>query len=106
MARATKGSRKGTRSLFRQPRRERGKTRITRVLQKFELGEKASIRIDSRVPGGQPHNTFNGKTGDVVGRQGKSYLVKIRIGGMHKVVVAHPAHLTRPRAAPAPSKEA
>lgn len=97
MARATKGTRKGTRSLFRQTPRERGKTRITQVLQKFEVGDKASVRIDSRVRGGQPHNTFNGKTGVIVGQQGNSYLLRIRIGGMQKVVVAHPAHLHRPK---------
>ncbi|HEX9710017.1 MAG TPA: 50S ribosomal protein L21e [Candidatus Thermoplasmatota archaeon] len=99
MARATKGTRKGTRSLFRQPPRERGKTRITRMLQKFEAGDKASIRIDSRVRGGQPHNTFNGMTGVIVGAQGSAYLLRIRIGGKMKVVVAHPAHLRRPKAA-------
>jgi large subunit ribosomal protein L21e len=99
MARATKGIRKGTRSLFRQTPRERGKTRITRVLQQFEVGEKAAIAIDSRVRGGQPHNTFHGKTGVIVGQQGKSYLLRIRVGGKLKVVVAHPAHLRRPKAA-------
>jgi large subunit ribosomal protein L21e len=99
MARAAKGIRKGTRSLFRQPPRERGKTRITRVLQQYEVGDKAAIRIDSRVKGGQPHNTFNGKTGVIVGQQGRSYLLRIRIGGKLKVVVAHPAHLRRPKAA-------
>lgn len=98
MARATKGIRKGTRSLFRQTPRERGKTRITRVLQQFEVGDKAAIRIDSRVHGGQPHNTFNGKTGVIVGLQGDAYLLRIRIGGKQKVVVAHPAHLSRPKA--------
>lgn len=99
MARATKGPRKGTRSLFRQPPRERGKTRITHVLQKFAVGEKASIKIDSRVRGGQPHNTFNGKTGVIVGQQGRAYLLRIRIGGKMKVVVAHAAHLRRSRVA-------
>jgi len=92
---ASKGPRKGTRSLFRQNPRERGKTRITMVIQSFEIGEKANIRIDSRVRGGQPHNTFNGKTGVIVGRQGHSYLVRIRIGGKYKVVVTAPAHLKR-----------
>jgi len=92
---ASKGPRKGTRSLFRQHPRERGKTRITSVIQGFEVGQKASIRIDSRVRGGQPHNTFNGKTGEIVGRQGHSYLVRIRIGGKYKVVVTAPAHLKR-----------
>jgi len=92
---ASKGPRKGTRSLFRQRPRERGKTRITAVIQSFEIGEKANIRIDSRVIGGQPHNTFNGKTGEIVGRQGHSYLVRIRIGGKYKVVVTAPAHLKR-----------
>lgn len=97
MGKASKGPRKGTRSLFRVTRRERGKTRITRVIQRFEVGEKAAIEIDSRVRGGQPHNTFNGKTGEVVGQQGRSYLVRIRIGGKQKVVVAAPAHLRRMR---------
>jgi large subunit ribosomal protein L21e len=92
---ASKGPRKGTRSLFRQTPRERGKTRITRVLQDFEVGDKAAIEIDSRVRGGQPHNTFHGKTGVVLGHQGRSLLVRIRIGGKYKVVVAAPAHLRK-----------
>src|SRR5882672_11716427 len=95
MARASKGPRKGTRSLFRVRPRERGKTRITRVIQLFENGEKAAIEIDSRVRGGQPHNTFQGKTGVILKPQGRCYLMKIRIGGKFKVVVIAPAHLRR-----------
>ena len=95
MGKASKGPRKGTRSMFRVTPRERGKTRITRVIQKFEAGEKAAIEIDSRVRGGQPHNTFNGKTGIILKAQGRSYLVQIRIGGKQKVVVAAPAHLRK-----------
>lgn len=97
MGKASKGPRKGTRSLFRVRPRERGKVRITRVIQQLEVGEKAAIEIDSRVRGGQPHNTFNGKTGVVIARQGRAYLVRIRIGGKQKVVVAAPAHLRRMR---------
>jgi large subunit ribosomal protein L21e len=98
MGKASKGPRKGTRSLFRVTPRERGKVRITRVIQRFDVGDKAAIEIDSRVRGGQPHNTFNGKTGVVIAAQGRAYLVRIRIGGKFKVVVAAPAHLRRMKA--------
>lgn len=97
MARASKGPRKGTRSLFRVTPRERGKNRLTRAIERFEEGDNAAIEIDSRVRGGQPHNTFHGKTGKIVGQQGKSYLLRIRIGGKYKVVVAAPAHLRKMR---------
>ncbi len=97
MGKASKGPRKGTRSLFRVTPRERGKVRITRVIAQFDIGSKAAIEIDSRVRGGQPHNTFNGKTGLIIGKQGRAYLVSIRIGGKMKTVVAAPAHLRRMR---------
>jgi large subunit ribosomal protein L21e len=75
--------------------REKGMPTVTRVLQTFEEGEKASIIIDPSVHSGQPHRRFYGLTGTIVGKQGKAYLVEVKAGKKKKTVIVGPEHLKR-----------
>ena len=68
---------------------------ITRTLQKFEEGAKASIVIDPSVHGGQPHNRFQGHTGTIMGSQGNSYKVQIFDGKKEKILIVSPDHLRK-----------
>ena len=68
---------------------------ITRALQEFEEGEKVSIILDSSVQKGMPHPRFHGKTGDIEGKKGDAYTVKIRDGGKIKHIIARPEHLRK-----------
>ncbi len=91
----SKGSRRGTRRKLRKKPRERGMPPVTKFLQTFEVGEHVAIKIDPSVHEGMPDPKFHGKTGKVVGTQGKAYLVQVRDGGLMKTLIVSPVHLKR-----------
>jgi len=95
MVKASKGIMEKTRQKFRRRPRERGLSPITRTFQKFEVGQKVVIVIDSSVQRGWPHHRFHGMTGTVVGKRGRAYLVDVRFGGRIKQAVVLPEHLRR-----------
>ena len=95
MVKRSKGTRSKTRRLLSKRYREKGMPTVTRVLQTFEEGEKASIVIDPSVHTGQPHRRFYGLTGTVVSKQGKAYLVEVYAGDKKKKVIVGPEHLRK-----------
>ncbi|MBA3044013.1 50S ribosomal protein L21e [archaeon] len=94
MVKASKGLRSRTRQMRKKPR-ERGLSPITRSLQLFNSGEKASIVIDSSLHKGQPHPRFHGLTGTIIKTQGNAYLLEIKDGDKTKTVIASPEHLRK-----------
>ena len=95
MVKASKGYRRRTRSVMRRRVRERGLSPITKIFQTFDVGAKASVNIDPSMHRGQPHIRFQGRTGTVVGMQGKSYLIDVMMGDMKKQVIVSPEHLRK-----------
>jgi len=72
--------------------REKG-IRIRKFLQEFEVGQSVHISIESSSHKGMPHPRFQGKTGQVIGKRGRAYLVRIRDGGKYKTIISTPEHL-------------
>lgn len=95
MVKASKGIRCRTRGILRKKPREKGMPPVTRYLQKFEIGEKASIHLEPSSPEGMPHPRFHGLTGTVVGVQGRCYFLEVREGNKIKRVLCAPQHLRR-----------
>lgn len=95
MVKASKGPREGTRLKFRKRPRDRGHPPLTRFFQEFEPGDRAAIVIEPSVHKGQPDKRFHGTTGIVEGRQGRAYVVAVRMGGVVKRALATPAHLRK-----------
>lgn len=95
MVKASKGIMEKTRQKFRRGPRQRGLSPVTRALQTFQVGERATIVIDSSVQKGWPHHRFHGLTGTVVARQGRAYVLDVRFGGKVKKAVVFPDHLRR-----------
>lgn len=87
------GIKKGTRYKLQKTLRTRGMPNVTTVIQQFEEGQKVHIVLDSSVQKGQPHPRFHGKTGTVVGKRGRAWLLTIKDGNMEKTVIARPQHL-------------
>ncbi len=85
------GYRRRTRNLRVKPR-DRGKIKISKYLQKFTEGETVSISINPTYQA-IPHPRFNGKSGKVVGKQGRCYHVEIRDGNKKKDILVAPEHL-------------
>lgn len=95
MVKRSKGLRSKSRHILRRKPRDRGFSSITRSLQQFDDGEKVNIVIDPSVHRGMPHVRFQGYTGTVLGRQGNSYRVQIRVGKKIKKLVVRPEHIRR-----------
>ena len=95
MVKASKGIMEKTRQKFRRSPRKRGLSPITRSFQRFEVGEKAVIKIDSSLQRGWPHHRFHGLTGTVVGKQGRAFVLDVRFGGKTKKAIVFPEHLKR-----------
>ncbi|MFH1391418.1 MAG: 50S ribosomal protein L21e [Candidatus Diapherotrites archaeon] len=85
--RKAKGKRAKTRDKFKSKR----KITVNKLLQQIPIGSKADIRIESSVHSGIPDKKFHGFTGEVVGKQGRAYLIELKRQGV-KLVVG-PAHL-------------
>lgn len=95
MVKRSKGLRSKTRQKMRVSPREKGKVKVTKFLQNFELGEKVGINIDPRIHKGHPHPRFQGSTCTVVGHQGNAYVLELKDGGKVKRLVVKPEHIKR-----------
>jgi len=91
----SRGPRRKSRSVLTKPVRERGKLGLSRLLTKYEVGEKVVIDIDAAVHKGMPHKRFQGKIGTVVERRGRAYVIEIPQRKTVKLVIATPEHLKR-----------
>ena len=87
------GPRKKTRYKFKKALRRRGIAPVTSVIQRFDEGQKVHVVIDSSIQKGMPHRRFHGKTGTIVGRQGRAWVLHVTDGNSVKTVVSRPQHL-------------
>ncbi|MEM3086084.1 MAG: 50S ribosomal protein L21e [Halobacteria archaeon] len=92
--------RRKTRSKLRLGSRER--CTVTRSVQEFRPGESVHIRIDPSFHKGLPHPRFEGRTGKVLGQQGRAFLVEVRDGRKLKTLLTRPEHLSPAPGGPRP----
>lgn len=92
---SSNGPRKATRNKLKNKPRERGTSPPQRSIEEYDDGEKVHLNIDPSVPDGRFHPRFNGKTGEVAGKQGSAFKVLIKDGNVEKTLIASPAHLRR-----------
>ncbi|MBN1786683.1 MAG: 50S ribosomal protein L21e [Candidatus Methanofastidiosa archaeon] len=89
----SKGFRRCTRYKLSKKSKKKGLIPITRSLATFDLGQKVHIALEPSVHKGMPHPRFHGKTGTVVERRGRSYMLEIREGDARKLIISRPEHL-------------
>lgn len=89
----SQGYRSKTRSLLSKSPRERGKTKIRKLLQNYQSGDKVVVKIDSSVHRGMPHRRFQGKVGVITGKRGRAYMINVTQGNATKEVIVRPEHL-------------
>ena len=87
------GPRTKTRYKFKKELRRRGIPPVTSVIQHFEIGEKVHIICNPSIQTGMPHHRFHGKTGTVIGKRGRAWMLEISDGNAEKIVIARPQHL-------------
>jgi len=83
----------GTRGKLSNKPRNRGTSPPQRAIAEFDEGQKVHLKIDPSVREGRFHPRFNGHTGEVVGKQGRAFKVRIVDGGTEKTLITRPAHL-------------
>ncbi len=94
MVKAPRGFRHRTRKLLRKRVRERGAVPpLSLILHEYKPGDKVHIKINPSVHSGMPHRRYHGKTGTVVGKRGKAYLVEVYLGDKKKLLIVRPEHL-------------
>ena len=59
------------------------------------MGEKANIILDPSIHHGMPSIRFQGKTGTVMGKQGRACVLAVKDGNKIKTVLATPEHLRK-----------
>jgi len=62
-------------------------------MHQYKAGDKVAIVLDGAQQGGMPHRRFQGRTGEIMGSQGRAFIVSVKDGNMQKTVVARPEHL-------------
>ncbi len=88
--------RRKTRRLLSVQKKEKGKLALTRFLQKLDNGDKVVLKAAPSVQDGQSYyRRFHGKTGTVIGRNGKCYEVRIKDKDKIKNILVKPVHLMR-----------
>ncbi len=93
MGRKPKGYRRRTRKKLRKNVRERGIPSTSRIIQDFPPGTKVTIDIDPSIDRGQPHSRYQGRTGTVVERRGRAFVIELKKGNQIKKVISRPEHL-------------
>jgi len=72
--------------------REKGIT-LRKFLQEFEIGQRVLIDIEPASQKGVPHPRYQGRSGIVVGKRGRAFLVQIKDGSKVKTLISRPEHL-------------
>ncbi len=87
------GPRQGTRNKLSNDPRDRGTSPPQRAIQEYDVGQKVHLKIDPSVPDGRFHPRFDGRTGEVLGKQGRAFKVEINDGGKDKTLIVTAAHM-------------
>ncbi|MEW6528615.1 MAG: 50S ribosomal protein L21e [Candidatus Micrarchaeota archaeon] len=70
------------------------KITVNEFVKPFTNGETVILKITSYFKG-IPHPRYNGRCGEIIGKQGSSYLIKITDGQAKKVLAVNPAHIIK-----------
>jgi large subunit ribosomal protein L21e len=91
----SKGPRRKSRSILTKRVREKGKLSLSRILAKYELGDKVVVNIDPAIHKGMPHKRFQGKVGTIVEKRGKAFILEIPQRKTSKLIIAGPEHIKK-----------
>jgi large subunit ribosomal protein L21e len=91
MVKKSRGFRSRTRKKLRQ--RPGYRPPITKFLQEFKINDRVIVKPEASSHKGMPFPRFKGKTGKIIGRRGKAYIVEIVDGNKIKKLMIRPEHL-------------
>lgn len=85
---------RGNNMIGRKLNREKGKIRLSRFFQNLKVGDRVAIIKEASIPAGFP-SRMQGKTGEIEGKRGKAYIVKLKDYIHIKRYIIEPIHLKR-----------
>lgn len=91
----SKGVRRKSRAALTKRVREKGRVPLSRLLIKYEVGEKVVINIDSGIHQAMPHKRFQGKVAEIVATRGKAYVCEIPQRKTVKTIITTPHHIRK-----------
>jgi large subunit ribosomal protein L21e len=74
--------------------REKGKLKLSRFFQKFKEKDIVAVSIEHSMKVGFPKK-LQGRTGEVIGKKGNAYIVKIKDQKKDKEYIIKPIHLKK-----------
>ena len=89
MVRKSYGPRRGSRKKLKA--RKEDVLKPNRFLQRFKIGQIVHIDIIPQTPG--PHHKFKGRTGRIIGKRGRAYIVEVSDLNAKKKIIVRPEHL-------------
>lgn len=89
---ATKGYRKKMRKLFSYRRIRKG---LSQYMVKYNLGDYVHININPINVSTAPHKRYQGKTGIIIGKRGKAYIIAIKLGSKIKQIITTKEHIKK-----------
>ncbi|MFQ6124296.1 MAG: 50S ribosomal protein L21e [Candidatus Heimdallarchaeota archaeon] len=93
MVRKSKGTWFKSRNLLKKSVRKKGMPPLSVILREYTNGDRVTVILEPSVQKGRPHRRFHGKTGKIVGKRGRSYLINIKDMGREKLIISRPEHL-------------
>ncbi|MCW4051383.1 MAG: 50S ribosomal protein L21e [Candidatus Bathyarchaeota archaeon] len=89
------GIRRKSRAAMTKRVREKGRLPLSRLLTKYEEGEKVVINIDSGIHKAIPHKRYQGKVATIVGKRGRAYILEIPQRKTVKTIITTPEHIRK-----------
>ena len=78
----------------KKKQREKGKLRLSGYFKELKEGDSVSIVREPSIPAGFPER-IQGKTGVIIGKRGKAYIVKLRDYIQEKQFIIPAIHLKK-----------
>ena len=75
----------------RQKLRFKEKPKISDYMKEYNLGDR--VHVDFKSMESLPHPKFQGLTGEIIGKRGRAYMVRIRDINKFKVLLLKAQHL-------------
>jgi large subunit ribosomal protein L21e len=94
LVKAPRGYRHRTRKLLKKNVRERGGIPpLSLLMVNYNVGDRVHIVTNPSIHSGMPHRRYHGKTGVIMGKRGKCYIVSVMLGNKEKTLFIRPEHL-------------
>lgn len=88
--RHSKGYRNRSRHILSRDNVRKG---LSMYLIRYNIGDRVHIKINPIAIRTAPHRRYHGKTGVIIGKRGRAYIIEVRVGNDKRTIITTPEHL-------------